>query len=160
MRLRASRLRRGEWVALAAAVVLLAAMLLFTWADTPNPGGRGVITTPVDGWHALSVVRWLMLASILCGLGLAVAQAACRAPAVPVTLSLFTTLLGAITALALLVRVLLDPPDGIHFGGVLGLLSACALAYGGWLSVRDEGGSPEDEPQKIPTVDPADMRPT
>lgn len=154
MRLNASRLRQGEVIAAVGSVVLLVAMLLFSWDNVPNPGGKGVITTPIDGWHTLTVVRWLMLLTILCGLALALLQARMRAPALPVTFSLFTMLIGGITSIALFVRVLLDPPDGIHFGGVLGLVSACAVAYGGWASVREEGVAAEDGPGEIPTVDP------
>src|SRR5947209_16782205 len=152
MRLKASRLRRGEVLAGTGSVLLLVAMFLFTWDNSPNPGGQGVITTPVDGWHALTVVRWLMLVTIICGLALALFQARMRAPAVPVTLSLFTMLIAGITSIALFVRVLLDPPDDIHFGGLLGLVSACAVWFGGWLSLRDEGIAPEDGPGEIPTV--------
>src|SRR5579859_3861496 len=159
MGLRASRLRRGEVLVAVGSVLLLVAMFLFAWANSPNPGGQGVINTPIDGWHALTIVRWMMLLTILCGLVLAFVQARMRAPAVPATFSLFTMLLGGLTSIALLVRVLLDPPDGVHFGGLLGLVSACAVAFGGWLSLRDEGIAPEDAPSEIPTVDPHGTRP-
>jgi hypothetical protein len=158
MSLKRSRVRRGEWIAALASVLLAIAMLSFTWgSETLVSGGRGpryFVTISLNGWHTLTIVRWLMLVTIVCGLALTVAQAAMRAPAVPVTFSLLTMVLGGLTSIALFVRVLLDPPDGVRFGGVLGLLCACAIAYGGWLSLRDEDGTPDEGPAEIPVIDP------
>lgn len=162
MRLSISRLRRGEWIAGGASVALLIAMLAFTWdRKTLASGGRApkhFVGASLDGWHAFPLVRWLMLVTILCGLALVLLQAAMRAPAVPVTFSLFTMLLGGASTIALLIRALIDPPDGVRLGGVLGLLSASAIAYGGWLSLREEGGAPGDGPAEIPVVDPSPGR--
>jgi hypothetical protein len=71
---------------------------------------------------------------------------------VPVTLSLFVTVLGLISVLALIYRVLVNPPAHEVLGAFLGLISAMGLAYGGFLSLREEGIAPRDAPRDIPVV--------
>jgi hypothetical protein len=80
-------------------------------------------------------------------------QASRRAPAIPVSLSLLTMVLGGLTVLWLIYRVLISPPGGDRkTGAIIGLLSACAIAYGGYRSVRQEGIAQADEPAEIPTI--------
>jgi hypothetical protein len=136
----ASRLRRGELLAGAGAVLLLVFMLAGKWA-----GSR-------SGWEALVSLRWLVAVTIGAAFGLVVVQTTRRAPAVPVTMSLIVTVLGIITVLALIYRVLINPPAQEHAAAYLGLLSAIGLAYGGYLSMREEGIARRDAPRDIPIV--------
>ena len=76
-----------------------------------------------------------------------------RAPALPVTLSVLASILGGVSVLWLIIRVLIDPPGGRGIGGWVGLLGAAAITYGGFASVRLEGIAPEDGPAEIPTVE-------
>jgi hypothetical protein len=138
----ASRLRRGELLAGAGAVLLLVFLLAGRWA-----GSR-------SGWAALPSLRWLLALTIAAALSLVVLQATRRAPAVPVTMSLIVTVLGVITVLALVYRVLINPPGQQHAAAYLGLLSAIGLTYGGYLSLREEGIARRDAPQDIPIVRP------
>jgi hypothetical protein len=137
-----SRLRRGELLAGAGAVLLLVFLLAGKWAD-----GR-------SGWETLVTLRWLLALTIVLAFALVIAQVTRRAPAVPVTLSLFVAVFGAITVLALIYRVLINPPAQQHTAAYLGLLSAIALAYGGYLSMREEGIARRDAPREIPVVRP------
>jgi hypothetical protein len=50
--------------------------------------------------------------------------------------------------------VLINPPASEQTGAVLGLISAIGLAYGGFLSLREEGISRRDAPSEIPLVAP------
>ena len=53
----------------------------------------------------------------------------------------------------LIYRVLISPPGGSRdLGGIIGLLSALAITYGGYASLRLEGIAPADGPGEIPTV--------
>jgi hypothetical protein len=97
-------------------------------------------------------LRWLLLLASLAGLALVAAQTTRRAPALPVSLSVIVTVLALLGVLWLGYRVLIAPPPHQHVGAVLGLISACGIAYGGYLSTREEGISPKDEPIDIPTV--------
>jgi hypothetical protein len=137
-----SRLRRGELLAGAGAVLLLVFLLAGKWA-----GSR-------SGWETLVSLRWLLAVTIAAALGLVVVQATRRAPAVPVTMSLIVAVLGMISVLALIYRVLINPPTEQHAAAYLGLISAIALAYGGYLSMREEGIARRDAPREIPVVRP------
>lgn len=156
-----ARLRGGEWIATAGAVILLASMFLLPWYRvTSGSGASGSgLSHPftVDGWHALTTLRWLMLATIVAALALASFQAARHAPAIPVVLSMIVNVLGIVTALALIVRVLIDPPGLVgnvstQAGAYVGLLAAIVLALAAYESFRAEGVAPGDEPAEIPTL--------
>ena len=135
-----SRLRRGELLAGAGAVLLLVFMVAGKWA------GSG------SGFQTLVTLRWLIVVTIAAAFGLVILQMTRRAPALPVTMSLIVTVLGLITVLALVYRVLINPPAQQHAAAYLGLLSAIALAYGGYVSLREEGIARRDAPRDIPIV--------
>ncbi|HUA45074.1 MAG TPA: hypothetical protein VMA77_07595 [Solirubrobacteraceae bacterium] len=141
-----SRLRRGEVLAAAGGILLLVFMLAGNWYGH----GSGSRT----GWEALTDLRWLVVVTIASAFLLAFTQATRRAPAVPATLSVIVTVLGLITVLALIYRVLIDAPAHEQAGAYLGLLSAIALGYGGYLSMRQEGIARRDAPTDIPVVRP------
>jgi hypothetical protein len=149
---RLSRLRSGEWIAGLSALVLLVMMLL------PWYGYSRASTLPqISGWDEFIHLRWLILVTIIAGLALAIAQAALRAPAIPVTLSVIVTVLGTLTSLWLIYRVLISVPGS---GGALvqkppayiALLSALALTAGAFLSLRQEDPPDPVRNAEIPTV--------
>lgn len=157
MRLHASRLRWPEWVIGAGGIVLLAAMLLMPWftltLSSHPPGPIYLIPQQEDGWHGLNGAHWLLLVTVLLALAAAFFQAQRRAPALPVTLCLLASLLGGVSMIWLIARVLIAPPGGRGIGGWIGLLGAAAIAYGGAASLRREGIARVDAPTQIPTVD-------
>jgi len=140
------RLRRGELLAGTGAVLLLVFLLAGKWFGH----GRRSRT----GWEAVTNLRWLLAVTIAAALALALTQVARRSPAIPVTLSLIVAVLGLLSVLALIYRVLISPPAHEQAGAILGLLSAIGLAYGGYLSLREEGISRRDAPSEIPVVRP------
>jgi hypothetical protein len=156
-----SRLRRGEVIVGTGSVVLLASMFVLEWYGItaqlrPTAASLG-FSTSIDGWDALTNVRWLMLVTIACGLALVYLQAARRAPAIPVTVSVLVTVLGLVTMLVLIYRVLINEPgsDAVieqKAGAFVGLASAIAIVIGGYLSMRDEGIAHKDAPAEIETV--------
>jgi hypothetical protein len=160
-----SRLRHGEWIAGISGLLLLVFMFALRWyqpkgVSDPTAALLGFEVAPLNGWDGLTNVRWLMLLTGVFGLGLVWAQATRRAPAVPVTLSLFVMLLGGLTTLVLIYRVLINPPGGPLIeqkaGPYLALAAAIGVAYGGYASLRQEGVAPRDGPQEIETVDLSD----
>ena len=139
----------------AGSVVLLASMFVLTWYGlTPQLQSAATTlgsSTSINGWDALTNARWLMLLTVACGLALVYLQAARRAPAIPVTLSVIVTVLGVLTMLVLVYRVLINEPgsDAVvdqKAGAFVGLASAIAIAVGGYLSMRDEGIADKDAP--------------
>jgi cytochrome bd-type quinol oxidase subunit 2 len=144
-----SRLRRGELLAGTSAVLLAIFMVGVTWYGA-GAGKSGSQT----GWQALTDLRWLLLVTIVAAVALVVLQATRRAPAIPVTMSLVVMLLGIVTVVALIYRVLINPPPHQQAGAYLGLLSAVGIAVGGYLSLRQEGVAGRDERRDIPIVRP------
>lgn len=157
MGFRASRLRWPEWLVGGGGVLFLIALLLMPWytltLSSQPPGPIVLIPEQVDGWHGLTIGRWFFLLAILLALGTAFFQARRRAPALPVTLAVLASILGGVSVLWLIVRVLIDPPGGRGIGGWVALLAAAAITYGGFESVRMEGIAREDGPAEIPQVD-------
>lgn len=158
MSFRASRMRRGEVIAGAAAIVLLALMFLLPWYGVSGAAARSAqqvgLPTSLDGWHALQTLRWLMLVTIAAGLALAILQGTQRAPALPVSFAVIATVLAAATSLALIYRVLISVPQGLdqRAGAYLGLFSALALTYGAFRSLRQEDPPDPARHAAIPTV--------
>jgi uncharacterized membrane protein AbrB (regulator of aidB expression) len=144
-----SRLRRGEMLAGASAVLLAIFMVGGKWYGT-GTGSSGSRT----GWQALTDLRWLLLVTIIAAVGLVFVQATRRPPAIPVTLSLVVMLLGIVTVVALIYRVLINPPPHQQTAAYLGLLWALGIAFGGYFSLRQEGVSRRDERRDIPIVRP------
>jgi hypothetical protein len=164
MNLDPSRLRRGELIVGASALVLLASMFVLDWyglTATYSPTAEGLgVPTAVNAWDGLTIMRWLLLLTVGSALALVYFQARRRAPALPVTLSALTTVLSLITVLALIYRVLINQPGPgevveARVGAYVGLLSAVALLYGAWRSLRQEGIAERDAPAEIPVVHPS-----
>jgi succinate-acetate transporter protein len=159
------RLRTGEVIVGASALVLLASIFVLDWYGlngtlAPTADRLG-LPVSVNAWQALTTVRWLLLLTVACALALVYFQASRRAPALPVTLSVILTVLAGTTVLVLIYRVLINPPgpgDVItaRAGAYVGLLSALVLVYGAYRSLRQEGIAERDAPAVRLVEGPAD----
>jgi len=156
-----SRLRRGEWIVAAGAVLLAAAMFLLPWYGVKSPLGPTAASlgrsTSWDGWHGLTNIRWLVLVTILVALALVWLQATRRAPALPVSFGVIVMVLGLLTTLALIYRVVIDVPGANSLvdrkaGGFVGIVATIAIFYGGYRSIREEGLGPRDERIEVERV--------
>jgi hypothetical protein len=78
-----------------------------------------------------------------------VLQGTRRAPALPVTLVVIELALGLILVIALIVRVVIDPPK---LGAYLGLALSVLLALAAYASLRRDGIADMDAPQWIETL--------
>ncbi len=162
-----SRLRSGEWIAGGGALALLLIFFLLPWYGLTGSAEQSAkITggsTTINGYDEYIHLRWLILLTIAAAFALVILQAVRRAPAIPVSFSVFVTVLGALTSAWLIYRVLINVPSGRgqldqKVGAYLGLASALVLTYGGFRSMREET---HPEPQRnaaIPTV-PLDQTP-
>ena len=143
--MRLSRLRQGERLALLGGVAL-AVMLALDWWFLSTPDARiGAHESGIRslGWFA----ELLLLAAIFGALALAFVTVTQRPTAFPVVGAVLTAAAGLLAALTIVVRLIFQPTLGVDAGGGdvdvelpawLGLLSALAIAAGGWLSVADE----------------------
>jgi hypothetical protein len=142
----APRIRRGALLSSVSALGLLVVMFAMKWygvAGVPDPSAaRPAVSTAVNAWNGLSVVRWVMLATVLATLGSLALRASQRSHGTQTDTSTLVATLGAITAALLVYRVLIDPPSPDEvldqkLGAILGLLLACGVALGGWESLRE-----------------------
>ena len=146
------KLGTGEKIA-GGSALLLFIFMFFDWFGVEVSGVPGFSgTVPGSGgsaWDALDFIPIVLLVAVLAALvmvGLRLADSAAE-PVVP--MSTVVTVLGAISVLLILYRIV-DPPGGESFGGVtvdtnlqigifLGLLAAAGIAYGGYSTMREEG---------------------
>jgi hypothetical protein len=125
------QVRVGELLALAGAALVIVS-LTEPWYD--SPAGR------LDAWDTFGA-SIILLAAATCGaLGLVVSALTERSPALPISIGVWTVLLGLAAVIAAAVRVL-DRPEhatGLLAGPLLALAGAVAILAGAWLSLRDE----------------------
>jgi hypothetical protein len=156
-------LRAGEVIAGCGGLLLLVFMFALKWfglSERLVQGHAGLPgATSWTGWQELPVLRWLLLVTGICAVLLAYFQVTRRAPALPVALSVIVTVLGVVTTIALIIRVLLAPPSLAATGSLdrltgayLGLFAALAIAYGGYASMRQEAGPALAELGEIETL--------
>ena len=152
------RLRRGELIAGGSAAAMLVFLFGVHWYGVSGTFAPTLalglhVRTSWTGWQALTYVRWLLLVTALLGLALAYFQAVARTPAIPVALAVITTVLGGLSALTLIARVIDTPGNHLdrRAGVYLGLAAAIGMAYGAFASLREEGG-PDPAALEIETV--------
>jgi hypothetical protein len=136
-------LRRGEILAGASAVALLVFLFALNWLTA---GGHNL-----HGWVAIPMLRWLLLVTALTALMLTFTQATFSGPGLPVSLSTIVTVLGALSTLLLVIR-LLTTSAGLCAGALLGLLAAIGIMVGGFDSLRREQGWTPGPDHPIETV--------
>ncbi|HVY96462.1 MAG TPA: hypothetical protein VHA54_05840 [Solirubrobacterales bacterium] len=148
---RARRLRPGERIAVFSALCLLGFSFL-RWYGA-EPAGDAHFPTGAGGsaWQTLGPILVVLAAMV----AVALATAALRLtrskwrPAVP--LNAVVAVLGGLSALLIVIRIVV-PPDLGDVGGIpldatlspgvfLSLLAACGVAYGGYQAMGEEGAS-------------------
>jgi hypothetical protein len=122
------RPRAGEWLALVAAL----ALLLCTFLPWYAPGR--------SAWEAFGALDVYLLLTALVAGALWTVSVSQEGDAVSVVFAALTTLLGAIAAAWISVRLLLPPADLVDRlpGAVLGLASALGVLVGGALAMRED----------------------
>jgi hypothetical protein len=138
------RIHPGEVSSAASAALLLALMFGLKWYGLIEPPGKangaGRATTE-NGWHALTLLRWLMLITILAAAASPVLHLTQREHGSKTETNSVVTVLGMITAVLLTYRVLIDLPSASSvvdqkLGSYLGLLAAWGIALGGYHALR------------------------
>src|SRR5215218_10381699 len=94
-----SRLRRGEQIA-AGAAVLLFILMFFDWYSVGvDAGPLGEFSVGGSAWDVFSFIDIYLFLVILAAIGLAVATATERTPALPVTMSVIVTAMAGLGTL-------------------------------------------------------------
>jgi hypothetical protein len=139
--------RRGELLSATMALLLAIDMFALKWfgvAGVPDPSAaRPALSTAENGWDGLTIVRWVMLATVLVTLGSVVLHASQRAHGTKTDTSVAVTAVGVLTGVLLTYRVLINlpAPDEVidqKLGAALGLACALGIALGGLESIREQ----------------------
>jgi hypothetical protein len=131
------RLRHGEWIAGTAGVVLFVSLFLDWYSASGKATSGGGTAT---GWQSFEVADVVFTIAALMGVGLAVAAATQRAPAVAQALSALTVPV-ALAASVLVVIYTFSIPHGAtgrEVGLWLGLVAAIGVLLGAWRSMGDQ----------------------
>ena len=154
-----SRLRSGELIALAAAV-LLVVILGLDWYFLSTPDARvGAHESGIRalGWFAVL----LILVAILLTLASVVTTAMYRATSIPVVLTVLATAFALLATLIIGLRLVAQPGLGVGAGNLdvdvelpayLGFLTAAAMTYGVWRAMGDERTDAEESKQQTEEV--------
>jgi hypothetical protein len=154
-----SRLRRCDRVIGAGALALLVILFLFKWYGVSSHASVGGVSfsSSADGWHTFTNSRWLWLVTIVVALAAVWTGAARRELALPGKPGELVGGLGALSTIFILYRIVHHPTAtvnatvaGVHYtasagikiGIWLGLIAAATITYGGYLEMRERGGSP------------------
>lgn len=137
---------RGELISGISAVALVVLMFAAAWFGVdgiPGRPGKSAAASPENAWDGLTVIRWLMLLTVLSAFG-AIAIHARRPSRVTVArVRLAVLVLSAATATLVIFRVLIDlpSPDRVvdqKLGAVLGVIAALGIVLGAYESVREQ----------------------
>lgn len=162
-----NRVRRGELIAGVGGIALLLIMFVLTWFsvdfglsdaeeeqidvaqeqaeelgfEVPDVGDVSD-SVGLNAFESFGIIDLVLLLTVIAAVGVAVATAMARDVALPVAASALTAGLGILSVVLIAYRIL-DPPGGLDrsLGVFLGLIAAAAVAYGGWMSMQDEGTS-------------------
>jgi hypothetical protein len=146
------KLSPGEKIA-GGSAILLFIFMFFDWFGVEVSGVGGFSGSVPGGggsaWDALEFIPIILVITIIAALimaGLRLADSPYE-PSVP--MSTIVTVLGVISVLLVLFRII-DPPTFASYGGVsvdatlsvgifLGLIAAGGIAYGGYSTMKEEG---------------------
>lgn len=143
----ARSLTRGELISGASALVLLVLTVAVPWYGVDGipggPGSRHGGPGTQTGWEGLSDVRWLILLTVVVAGATLAVHAVGPARQTVAALRLALLGLGWATAVAVIVRVLIDLPASDQvvdqkLGAIFGLAAALGVALGASAAVREQ----------------------
>jgi hypothetical protein len=145
----ADRLGRGEQIAGICAVILFV-LMFFTWFKVP--GADQVEAAGFDAganaWQSYGFTDLVLLVTIVVAAGGALATMMARDVALPVAARAVTAGLGILSFIFVGFSILNTPSFGAgpfdldldrSWGVFVGLLLTAGIAYGGWVSMQEEG---------------------
>jgi hypothetical protein len=149
-----TKLTQGQKIAAGSAIALFVVMF-FSWFGAPdneisNALNSAGFDTSVNAWQSFDFIDLVLLLTIVVAVGVAAIVASGTAVNLPVPPGVATTLLGGLSTLLVLYRIL-DPPASLDrkFGVFLGLILAGAITYGGWRTMEEEGSSFQDTADRL-----------
>ena len=163
------RLRQGALITFVSALVLLIVMFATKWYGVDEIPGRVATRTQVthaaNAWNALTIVRWLLLATIVVAVGSVLLHGSQRSHGSKTNTGALVAVLGSITAAVLIYRVLIDLPLAgsvvdQKLGAIIGVIAAIGIAFGGYESMLEErararrAAHASRSPRQTPSAEP------
>ncbi len=147
------RLSTGERVA-GGSAVLLFIFMFFDWFKVEVSGAGGFVGGSLGGnaWEWFTWIDLLLLLTVIVALAVIVVRLSDALLEPPISLNAIVAILGGLSVLFVLYRII-DPPGASEsFGGVsvdvgrqigvfLGLIAAAGITYGGYRAMQEEGTS-------------------
>jgi hypothetical protein len=166
------KLNTGEKIA-GVSAVLLFIFMFFDWFGV-EISGQGESVTFGSGaggsaWDALDFIPIVLVIAIVVALINVFLRSSDSDYEPPVSMNVAVTVLGGISVLLVLFRII-DPPGFGTFGGVsvdatlefgifLGLIAAAGIAYGGYRGMQEEGSTFSGTADKLSGGGPSDPPP-
>jgi hypothetical protein len=148
------KLSTGEKIA-GGSAVLLFIFMFFDWFTVEISGGSGLFSASAaaggSAWDALDFIPIILIVTILAAIGVAALRLTDAAFEPPFPPNVAVTVLGGLSVLLILFRII-DPPGvgsvpglsvdvGPALGIFLGLIAAAGITYGGYRAMQEEGAS-------------------
>ncbi len=146
-----NRLSQGEKIAAGSAIALFIFMF-FKWfgagGEVDTALGSVGIDASFNAWDSFDFIDLILLLTVVAAVGAAVVRATDTRVNFP--LSTVVTLLGALSTLLVLYRII-DPPGSLDrkIGVFLGLIAAALVTYGAYLAMQEEGTSFQDAADRL-----------
>lgn len=152
-----SRLSRGEKIA-GASGALLFIFMFFKWFGVSAETAIGNFGFSWNAWDSLELIRFILLITVLAAVGSVLLKASGNELSLPMPPATIVTLLGALSVLLILYRII-DPPGGgadvtgvglsRQLGVFLGLIAAAGVTYGGYTAMQEEGTTFQDAAERF-----------
>ena len=166
------KLNSGEKIA-GASAVLLFIFMFFDWFGVEVSGSGGFSgTVPGAGgsaWDALDFIPIMLVVTIVLALVNVALRLSDSDYEPPVSMNVAVTVLGGLSTLLVLFRIVAPPGFGdfggvsvdatLEFGIFLGLITAAGIAYGGYRGMQEEGSSFSGAADKLSGGGPNDPPP-
>jgi uncharacterized membrane protein YhaH (DUF805 family) len=145
------RLSTGEKIA-GGSAVLLFIFMFFDWFKVDIDSGDGLFSLSVGGsaWEAFSYTDLFLLLTIIVVVAVVIIRLSDALVEPPVSLNAVAAVLGAVSVLLIIYRII-DPPGdtggvpGVDIsptiGAFLGLIAAAGITYGAYRAMQEEGTS-------------------
>jgi hypothetical protein len=155
------KLNIGERIA-AVSAILLFIFMFFDWFGVEVSGSGFSGSVPGAGgsaWDALDFIPIVLVVTIVVALINAALRLSDSPYEPPVSLNVAVAVLGGISVLLVLYRIIFPPSFGsfggvsadgtVEFGIFLGLVAAIGIAYGGYRGMQEEGTSFSDAADRL-----------
>lgn len=140
-----NRLSTGEKIA-GVSGVLLFIFMFFDWFTASASTGLFSISVGGSAWDAMEVIPIILMIAIVAAVGVAVVRLTDAVFEPAISMNAVVAVLGAISVLLILYRIVSPPDSGISeisvdpaVGIFLGLIAAAGIAFGGYRAMQEEG---------------------